>query len=252
MTRISTIALVLAPCVAFPQAAPAPSEFTYTVDKSQRMSPVTGAPYSADEVHEFTLPAADGTPIPQSTTTLHVYRDSQGRTRKDQPVPRTDFTIVEIQDPVARCEYVLDPQRKIAHRLKPPLFEIYDAHKAGRKKETPMAAPAAGVAPIVNVPLGTRTIEGVMAEGTRQTIDLPGSSHRRKRRMAFKATMEIWNSPELEVQVLSINSSDRFGETVTKLIHISRSEPDRALFQVPAGYTVVDESDTYSIVITRP
>ncbi len=252
MTRLSAIVLALAPCVAFPQAAPAPSEFTYTVDKSQRMSPATGAPFSADEVHEYkVLPSADGTLVPQPNTIVHLYRDSQGRTRKDHPVPGSEFPIVEIQDPVMRCEYFLDPQRRIAHRLKAPPFEIYGAHKAG-SKSAPKLDAAAGPLPNGFESLGTRTIEGVMAEGTKFTIDQGSGSNKHSRRPPFKATMETWNSPDLEVRVLTINSDNRSGESVTKLIHISRSEPDPALFKVPAGYTVVEESDTFSIVINRP
>ena len=59
-------------------------------------------------------------------------------------------------------------------------------------------------------------------------------------------------SPELEVRVLSKSSSDGMGDATMKLVHINRSEPDAALFKVPAGYKIVDESDSFSITISRP
>jgi len=42
--------------------------------------------------------------------------------------------------------------------------------------------------------------------------------------------------------VLSKTSDPRFGESTTKLINIEMAEPDPALFQVPAEYSIVDES----------
>ena len=43
---------------------------------------VTGAPYSADAVTDITQTLADGNKIHQTNTT-RVYRDSQGRTRRE-------------------------------------------------------------------------------------------------------------------------------------------------------------------------
>jgi len=37
---------------------------------------------------------------------------------------------------------------------------------------------------------------------------------------------------------MTCHSDPRFGETTYRLTNISRAEPDRALFEVPAGYTV--------------
>jgi len=50
--------------------------------------------------------------------------------------------------------------------------------------------------------------------------------------------------------VLSKSTDPRSGEHVTRLTHIDRSEPDPALFQVPPGCTVVDETGAFTIKIT--
>jgi hypothetical protein len=85
---------------------------------------VKGAPYSAQAVTETTHTLADGNRIVRRNT-ANVYRDSEGRTRRDQTIgaigpfatqgepPMTFF----IQDPVAGVHYILDPRTKTARKL---------------------------------------------------------------------------------------------------------------------------------------
>src|SRR5437016_3596078 len=83
---------------------------------------ITGAPYSADQVSEHTQTLADGTHITQSQRVEHLYRDSAGRTRTERPIfggpnaPEDLPLMIEILDPVARLEYILDTEKHIAHR----------------------------------------------------------------------------------------------------------------------------------------
>lgn len=83
--------------------------------------PVTGAPYSADEKTESVQTLADGTHITNATTT-RVYRDSEGRTRREMSLPSlggdTQARImITISDPVSGMSYSLDPQSKTAHQI---------------------------------------------------------------------------------------------------------------------------------------
>src|ERR1043166_2632568 len=85
---------------------------------------VKGAPYSAQAVTESVQTLADGNRIVRKTT-AQVYRDSEGRTRRDQTLgtigpyaaagdpPQTYF----INDPVLSVTYILDPATKIAHKM---------------------------------------------------------------------------------------------------------------------------------------
>ena len=85
---------------------------------------VKGAPYSAQAVTESVQQLADGNRIVRKNT-AQVYRDSEGRTRRDQTlghigpyatsgdVPQTVF----INDPVAGFHYILDPAKKTARKL---------------------------------------------------------------------------------------------------------------------------------------
>jgi TonB family protein len=85
---------------------------------------VKGAPYSAEAVTETVQTLADGNRIVRKNT-AQVYRDSEGRTRRehtlavlgpwataDEP-PRT----VSINDPVAGVTYSLDPRTRTARKF---------------------------------------------------------------------------------------------------------------------------------------
>jgi hypothetical protein len=74
--------------------------------------PVTGAPYSAETIIESTQTLADGNRINRKTTG-RVYRDGEGRVRREEDRPDGTMTI-SIVDPVAGFNYSLDPVRKTA------------------------------------------------------------------------------------------------------------------------------------------
>jgi hypothetical protein len=73
-----------------------------------------GAPYSAETLVESSQALADGNKI-SSKTTGRVYRDGEGRTRREED--RKNGTInISINDPVGGYSYSLDPESKIAWR----------------------------------------------------------------------------------------------------------------------------------------
>ena len=96
---------------------------------------VKGAPYTAQSVTESTQTLADGNRIVHKNT-ASVYRDSEGRTRREQtleaigpfanagdPPPQSVF----INDPVAGVNYILEPRNKIARKVAmPPPGEARD------------------------------------------------------------------------------------------------------------------------------
>ena len=87
-----------------------------------------------------------------------------------------------------------------------------------------------------NESLGKQSIEGVEAEGTRKTIEIPAGEIGNER--PIEVVYERWYSPELQVVVMTKHSDPRFGETTYRLTNISRSEPAHELFEVPPGYAV--------------
>ena len=75
----------------------------------------TGAPYSAEAVNEVNQTLADGNRITQKSVT-RVYRDGEGRTRREELNDAGEVVSASIVDPVAHASYVLDPAARTAYR----------------------------------------------------------------------------------------------------------------------------------------
>jgi len=208
---------------------------------------VKGAPYTAEAVTEFTQTLGNGTRISRRSTTL-FYRDNEGRTRQEGTFgPAGPFasggeapSLVFINDPVARTQYLLNPRDRTATKMSAP--------GGGRP---PFSPPSSGPSPGAPPPgrpespdrhlssgkqeaLGKQMIEGVEAEGTRFTYTIPAGQIGNDR--PIEVVSESWYSPVLQRVVLSKHSDPRFGESISRLININQAEPARALFEVPADY----------------
>lgn len=237
---------------------------------------VKGAPYQAEAVHEFVQTLADGNRIVRRSSST-VARDSEGRTRREQglaaigpvlaggPEAKTVF----INDPVAGVSWILEPDEKVARKITRPSFD--KAERGGERVVTkdggrtverivirrPGDDPAreGGRHFTKELPkpesesLGTRTVEGVEATGTRTTVTIPAGEMGNEKPLAI--VTERWFSPELKTVVMTRHSDPRMGETLFRLTQVSRGEPERSLFEVPADYTVKEGGPGRHIRIER-
>lgn len=208
---------------------------------------VKGAPYSAQLTTETTQTLADGTHIARTSTGL-VYRDSEGRTRRERSLTAIGplsaggevRQLISIHDPVAGVHYVLEPDQKIARKMTEPSGEKMTALSGEpwaqkRVLRGPLEA-GPGAPPPQQESLGTQTMEGLAVEGTRTTFTIPTGQVGNDRPIVVVS--ERWYSPDLQTVVMSKHSDPRMGETVFHLTNISRAEPAASLFAVPADYTV--------------
>src|SRR5438132_11424904 len=78
-----------------------------------------GAPYSADVISESVQTLTDGNRIVRRTTS-RVYRDSEGRVRREEDRP-SGSPGVTINDPVARASWSLDLDNHTARQNPLPL-----------------------------------------------------------------------------------------------------------------------------------
>jgi hypothetical protein len=227
---------------------------------------VTGAPYSAEQVTEHVQTLADGTHITQPAQTTKLYRDSAGRTRTERSFPLPPGVVskgsdtpsfIEIFDPVAGAHYTLEPRNHTARRMSipsppppppPPPPATASGTPASRmirllpaQRSAQSDPPSQGQTPrpqFSRESLGTQTIEGVPAEGSRTTVTYPIGAVGNDG--PITTTTETWTSSELKMVVLSKNSDPRSGESTNRLTNISRAEPNPSLFQIPADYEVIE------------
>jgi hypothetical protein len=217
---------------------------------------VRGAPYSAEVVNDSVQALTDGNRISRHTV-ARVYRDSEGRTRRE--VDRRDGTSeISIHDPVAQTSWMLDNGRHTARQLQgAAVLRSNDAARAlePRVAEQQVTVFVNGQPQTVTMPptfpgtfvglrdqqteehLAPRTIEGLRVDGIRRTQTIAAGAIGNERPIVV--TTEEWTSPELKVLVLSEHTDPRNGTSTYKLVKVSRADPPTSLFQVPADYTIV-------------
>src|SRR5262245_28827140 len=131
MTRHLTFTLIVAGLSAIPARAQEPDVFVFAPTNQFELvvskplaaeeAVVKNAPFSAEAVNEFTQVLADGNRIERRFTTS-LWRDSQGRTRREEQialvgplaVQGNPPTLVTISDPVAGVSYTLDERTRTA------------------------------------------------------------------------------------------------------------------------------------------
>ncbi len=226
---------------------------------------VKNAPYSAQSVTETTQTLGDGNRIHRKTSS-NLYRDSEGRTRHEESLgaigPYTaspePAQSIFINDPVANTNLILDTRNKTVRKLPAPkMIGMMGAGAGGpgpviaqRMQIADVGAENATIRILGQAPmtddknlqkesLGTQTIEGVLAEGTRTTVTIAAGAIGNDQPILIVS--ERWYSPELKTVVMSKRNDPRMGETVYRLTNINRSEPAASLFQAPPDYTVADE-----------
>jgi hypothetical protein len=254
---------------------------------------VKGAPYSAQAVNESVQMLADGNRIVHRNT-ASVYRDGEGRTRREQAfkIIGSYTTATEppqavfINDPVAGVNYTLNARDRTAFKMPRIAKDVTWTESSGDRvverresfETTVQVAPRARVGaarggevfvgPPHRAPgsmiayggsslsakpkteaLGKQMIEGVEAEGTRTTITIAAGEIGNER--PIEIVSERWYSPELQTLIMSRHSDPRTGESTYRLTGITRDEPARSLFEIPADYKIEEHSPNIRVRVPR-
>lgn len=217
---------------------------------------VKNAPYSATAVSESVQTLSDSNRITNTSSTT-IYRDGQGRERREMDNGRE----IAITDPVENVSYTLIPSEKVARKDGRHVVRITTDGPAGggtrgiattENRVIIMNSPGSGPETfffatkdslssknqVKTEDLGTQTIEGVQAQGTRTTVTIPAGAIGNDKPIV--TVSERWYSPELQVVVKNTRDDPRMGKSTYTLTNINRSEPSPTLFQVPSDYTVTD------------
>jgi len=222
-----------------------------------------GRPYAAETLTETTQVLGDGTRISRRSATK-VYRDGEGRTRREMLADDGSVRSVAISDPVAHVNYTLDTRAKTAFKstvnIVAPTYTLTTREgvatatitadgqpmarggggggggRGGAVSGTLMRTPEAENPNVKKEDLGSQNIEGVMATGSRVTTIIPAGEIGNDKEI--RVVSEQWFSDDLQVLVMTRHSDPRSGETVYRLRNILRAEPDQNLFTVPGDYTI--------------
>ncbi len=113
---------------------------------------VKGVPFSAIAVNETTQTLSDGNRIVRRTSSS-IYRDSEGRTRREQALGSVGpYTTVEkspqrvfINDAVAGVNYILDPHAQTAQKNSSAQIRMMSTSTVVASSASPSAAAAGGL-----------------------------------------------------------------------------------------------------------
>ena len=202
---------------------------------------VPNAPFSAEIVIENTRRLFDGSTVTKASRGA-VYRDKEGRTRREQPLENIGGfsvvgegnlpqTLVFINDFPGKTHYFLDPNRRIARKRPLPENRPLPPEPESKVGKTES--------------LGTKTIEGVPVEGTRTTFEIPAGQIGNDKPIAV--TTEKWFSPELQIVVYSRHVDPIAGEHIFRLVNIRKTEPAADLFVVPGDFRIENQPRPDSI-----
>lgn len=201
---------------------------------------VKGIPLSADIVTSHVQHLADGNKISNEETS-HFYRDAEGRTRRENKLmlpgnPTDAPTMVMINDPVAHTRFILNTERKSADKI-PAMNEDVNVMYVRKHRDERVAAQGpSGPESETKEDLGTETIEGVVAHGTRATHIIPAGKIGNEK--PITVTTESWYSDELGMEVSRTHNDPWSGEVTTKVTNVRRGEQDASLFTPPSNFKV--------------
>jgi hypothetical protein len=239
---ISTLALC---SISFSQTSGRPAAYpASTLSNGINLRSVAGAPFSADMVIQSIQVQADGTPLTRETHGK-MFRDSLGRTRSETELQNPVAGIaarrfVTIIDPVQQTSMVLDVAAKTA-----TIFHLSAAPAATASKLAlaTVRQDIKHLTPPGSEDLGAMMMEGFAVTGTRRTRTAEAGA---AKDMSPNVVTESWFSKELKVDLVNrqgLQSSSR----TTRLTNITPGDPDPTVFQVPADYTVRDNSQAKSV-----
>jgi hypothetical protein len=189
---------------------------------------VPNLPYTAQVVATGFETLADGTRVRYEDRVVQM-RDSQGSTRIESCAShhlnegdaRCLAGVVNLYIPLRRQFIQLFPGRKTASVI--------------TWGEGPVPRQRQDFGNTKSESLPGRTINGIYVVGTRTTQAIPSDDGRGP---DIVEVGEKWVSPDLKVVVLDKYKNTNAGsnETITEIREIDRSEPDAALFAIPADY----------------
>jgi hypothetical protein len=107
-------------------------------------------------------------------------------------------------------------------------------------KDSPRTPSTPDTPEITREDLGTRTIAGMEASGTRMTEVLPAGWEGND--ISLKVMHETWTNPQSHTILMTIDDDPRTGHHTSEVENLTVGPPDPALFTPPANYKIWDQN----------
>ena len=205
---------------------------------------VAESPHTAEYTITAVQTLANGTTITRESSEK-IAVDAQGRrmtsSTMTHPAGQQDpITFVHIYDPAARTNTNWSSQGKrvtVQSMPEPGQRQTCGTtvEPEARRSDIPREKP-------VTEELGTTSIQGIEAKGTRITRTIPAGAEGNDAPLVV--TIERWTAtaPNLRhLTVREINDDPRNGKTTRELTNFVQGDPDPSLFEPPQGYEIVKE-----------
>jgi hypothetical protein len=204
--------------------------------------PKAGAPFTLTLETEWVKQLYDG-----GTTTLvnkrRIARDSAGRIYQERwaLVPKNDdrvhsvLSLIQISDPQAHTRhdcFMLENKNTCE------LLNYERSTSTIYKPMSPTTGSLGDQGSAIHEDLGKRLIDGVETEGTHDILIYNPGAFGNDRKMTVEN--EFWWSPQLGLNLLSIKIDPRIGKQTFTVTEVAQGDPDPSLFQLPAGFKVID------------
>jgi hypothetical protein len=209
-------------------------------------TPVTGLPFTADQSILSEQHLGNGMTLKHEIKG-HLYRSSDGSERSDGMVFSTSSagpepnTMVFILDRAKHTATVLNTMLKTAVVERLPESAAVSVSFLPQPN-IPESGTNKPVQPenSTTTDLGTRTQDTLTLSGRRVTGTIPvgrvGNSQ------PIQVTTETWVAPQFQLIVKQVDRNPVVGDRTFEVSNIHAQEPDPALFSIPEGYKVKEQS----------
>jgi hypothetical protein len=208
---------------------------------------VTGLPYSAEETVSMVQELPGGVRVAHAMKG-HVWRATNGAERAEataDPTAAKDpkavpTTMVMLLDPAGHRTVFWNTKEKTAHMTRVPENTELTLRLLPQQMPPTVRKESGKTENLTTTDLGRETRDGLALVGTRVTTTIPAGTIGND--AAIVTTQDRWVSPELKLLVREVDQDPWTGNRVMELTHIARTEPDAVLFEVPAGYAVIESA----------
>jgi uncharacterized protein YecT (DUF1311 family) len=198
---------------------------------------ISGQPFRTRATLELTRQLADGSTVEQKSY-MYIARDSNGRVYREgrELVPagsdlEPSLLRKIVYDPKTLLKFTCTPERKVCTQI--------TYNPALNPTVEPTGPAQDGKSVLERKDLGTKTIEGLQAIGTREIRTYsPGAFGNDK---PVVVTREIWFSPQLQINLSVTRMDPRSGTQKIETVDLKLGEPAADWFAIPDGYRTVAE-----------